>query len=261
MRFLAFSAMTVAFMATVSAKFDIGRCRTDVPQLSYEDVDTGDYEWDFRVPFERRFLAIDRQFEDLIAALTNFGFKMPLDYECDQLGAIEPFKSLAEEQKEADEDLDTPLDLYDDVNFHWEEDLFNLWFPEREDAVLRMVAYFELPDDDPPTAVLGYEQWYLCIDSFSLDAVIEQNEAFGLERTSGSSFFVSLTSLFDIFKKLNMSFKVHGGIIFGENEGASGHEDLIEETAYDLEGFEIPGYNFANYVAVTGADDYCGVEL
>jgi hypothetical protein len=186
---------------------------------------------------------------------------MPLNYECDQLGAMEPFLSLAEEQLEADEDLDTPTDLYDGVNFLWEEDLFNLWFPEREDAVLRMVAYYqEAEDADPPTFTDGYEQWYLCIDSFSLDAVIEQNEAFGLERTSGSSFFVSLTSLFDIFKKLNMSFKVHGGIIFGENAGASGHEDLIGVTAYDLEGFEIPGYNFANYVAVTGADEYFGVE-
>jgi len=31
MRFLAFSAMTVAFLATVSAKFNFGRCRTDIP--------------------------------------------------------------------------------------------------------------------------------------------------------------------------------------------------------------------------------------
>jgi hypothetical protein len=93
-----------------------------------------------------------------------------------------------------------------------------------------------------------------------LDAVIEQNEAFGLERTSGSSFFVSLTSLFEIFKKLNMSFKVHGGIILGENLGHRGPEKILEWTAYDLEGFEIPGYNFANYVAVTGGDVYCGVE-
>jgi hypothetical protein len=40
---------------------------------------------------------------------------MPLDYECDQLGAIEPFKSLAEEQKAADDAKDDPLGAYDDI--------------------------------------------------------------------------------------------------------------------------------------------------
>jgi hypothetical protein len=197
---------------------------------------------------------------------------MPLDYECEPLGSIEPFKSINERQQEEDADADAPTGLYDgtfevagksvgEYWFGWDadtEDIFNLWFPEREDAVLRLVEYFEF--NEPVSWIYGHEQWYLCIDSFSLDAVIEQNEAFGLERTSGSSFFVSLTSLFDIFKKLNMSFKIHGGIILGENLGAAGHEDLIEDKAYDLEGFEIPGYNFANYVAVTGADEYFGVE-
>ena len=88
---------------------------------------------------------------------------------------MEPFLSLAEEQLAADEDADAPTDLYDGVKFHWEEDFFDLWFPDREDAVLRMVTYFELPTAPPVMAVVGLEQWYLCIDSFSLDAVIEQN--------------------------------------------------------------------------------------
>jgi hypothetical protein len=47
------------------------------------------------------------------------------------------------------------------------EDIFNLWFPEREDAVLKMVTYL-----DGSTPV---EQWYYCMDAFSLDAIIEQN--------------------------------------------------------------------------------------
>ena len=161
MRFLAFSAMTVAFIATVSARFDFGRCRTDIPQTAFEDIEA-------TVPSAYRFMAIDRETVFLINALTDFGFKMPLDYECESLSAIEPFKSMAVEQLKADEDADAPTGDWDGSNFIWDdEDLYNLWFPEREDAVLKMVTYL-----DGSTPV---EQWYYCMDAFSLDAIIEQN--------------------------------------------------------------------------------------
>jgi hypothetical protein len=52
-----------------------------------------------------------------------------------------------------------------------------------------------------------------------LDAILEQNEAFGLERTSASSAFVSL---FDVFNKLSISFKLHGGLFWGFTAGIMG---------------------------------------
>ena len=116
-----------------------------------------------------RLMLIDRGFESLIETLTYFGFKMPLDYECEALGSIEPFKSINERQQEEDADADAPTGLYDgtfevagksvgEYWFGWDadtEDIFNLWFPEREDAVLKMVSYYEDCtgcDADPPFA-------------------------------------------------------------------------------------------------------------
>jgi hypothetical protein len=61
-----------------------------------------------------------------------------------------------------------------------------------------------------------WDLYYVCIDTFSLDALIEQSEAFGLERTSLSSFYVSWVELMSIQKKLNWTFRVHGGILAGD---------------------------------------------
>ena len=248
MRFLAFSAMTVAFLATVSAKFNFGRCRTDIPQLTFDDIDA-------EYPCNGRLAFIDRGLESLIADLTAFGFKMPFDYECEGLGSIEPFKSIAERQKKEDEDLDDPTEYYDGSTFAWDadtEDTFNLWFPEREDAVLKLISYDVLPH-----APWVLEQWYLCIDTYSLDAILEQNLAFGLERNSASSFFVSLL---DVFKRLSMSFKVHGGLFWGMKAGSG---DLVWNTiiptTVETDGLEIPGYNFNEYIPVIGSDTYCDV--
>ena len=86
-----------------------------------------------------------------------------------------------------------------------------------------------------------------------MDAIFDQNEAFGLERTSASSAFVSL---FDVFNKLSISFKLHGGLIWGFKLFASG-----VDTYFDDEAYEIPGYNYQEYHPVKNSNAYCGVEV
>ena len=70
---------------------------------------------------------------------------------------MEPFKSINERQQEEDADADEPTGWYDgslevagkSIGEHWfgwdakTEDIFNLLFPEREDAVLKLVSYYE----------------------------------------------------------------------------------------------------------------------
>ena len=97
MRFLAFSAIAVAFVATVTARFDLGRCRTDIPQVKWDD-------YDHAIPNRHRFSLVDRELQHLVNAFIQLGFKLPIDYECDDLVTIEPFKSMHARQKKADDD-------------------------------------------------------------------------------------------------------------------------------------------------------------
>jgi hypothetical protein len=46
----------------------------------------------------------------------------------------------------------------------YDEKTYNLFFPKRSDAIVRMVS-FE-PD-------FGAEQYYFCMDTFSYDALVE----------------------------------------------------------------------------------------
>ena len=242
MRFLAFSALTVAFLATVSSKINFGPCRTDIPQLAFDD-----YEPDG--PYEHRIFGMDAQLVDFVDFIGQLGFVMPFDYQCDDLSTFSPFADIAKRQYDEDQALDTPTDDWDEVNFLYDdEDEFNLIFPDREDAILKYVSYEDFSD--------SFDQLYFCVDTFSLDAIIEQNMAFGLERTSISGLFVSLTSLFGIFEKLNWTFRVHGGILAGDFFYSETGHSLIDGYIADISTI-IPGYSLDNYAAIQGDIDAC----
>ena len=90
-----------------------------------------------------------------------------------------------------------------------------------------------------------------------MDAIIEQNIAFGLERTSGSSFYVSATSFLEVFKKLNLTFRLHGAALVSYQYGSAGPAGTIFAQIWDEN--VIPGYSWSDLVPVTSSDDYCGV--
>ena len=153
MRIFTFAAITVAFVASVAGKFGFGPCREDVPQLAYAD-----YEAD--TAYNHILFAMDHDFFELANVLDNLGFKFPLEnWRCDDLNTISPFKELAEEQETDD--------------FFFDEDTFNLFFPERTDAVLKYAKNGESGGDFTDIV-------YLCMDTFSAPAIIEQARAFGL---------------------------------------------------------------------------------
>jgi hypothetical protein len=89
---------------------------------------------------------MDSGLKELIEIGKSYGFKAPLDPNCDELSALSPFKEMneatQEEFKEFDFYINDPLFA---KAFFYDEDTYNLLFPERTDAVFRM-AGFTYPD-------------------------------------------------------------------------------------------------------------------
>ena len=95
MRFITFAAVTVAFIASVSAKIGFGSCPTNIPRTTfaeYTNVVSGFATDDL---YYHEIIAIDKQFETLIPLLGKFGFKVPLNIACDDLGTMPPFSTIA----------------------------------------------------------------------------------------------------------------------------------------------------------------------
>jgi len=85
---------------------------------------------------------MDRELKELLEIGKAYGFKAPLDPDCDDLTAVSPFKEL-----NADYLDDNKVALGSLVNdpyikqiFTYDEDNYDLFFPERTDAVLRMAG-------------------------------------------------------------------------------------------------------------------------
>lgn len=77
----------------VSAKFNFGPCPfADLPQMAYSDYLPDD---DVAVGYYHDITGIDRGIADLIDALQVLGFEPPLNYKCDDLGTISPWKEIA----------------------------------------------------------------------------------------------------------------------------------------------------------------------
>jgi len=144
--------------------------------------------------------------------------------------------------------LDEPTESWDGAKFNWsDEDKFYAMFPDRDDAVLKMVG-FEYGE--------SIEHLYFCVDAFSFDAIIEQNKAFGIEASSLRSFFTSFGALLSVQKKLNLTFRIHGAILLGMSPfGVLGTNGIVAK--YIVFEHLIPAYNYEEIVSVNGDELYC----
>jgi hypothetical protein len=136
--------------------------------------------------------------------LEEFGFVFPLDWKCEDLARAYPFIEITERQNE---------ESYEEGDwFFWEEEDWDLFFNDRADALLKFLRVDEYPWGSGPTEII-----YLCADPFSLPAAMVAARAFGLDTSdSNVSLVESLNAFGDIFKKLNLAFKLHGAILLGE---------------------------------------------
>jgi hypothetical protein len=71
MRILALATVTVAYFASVTAKFSIGACRTDIEQVSFSDYEE-------TAPYPHKLFAMDKGFFGLFQFLEGLGFMSPL---------------------------------------------------------------------------------------------------------------------------------------------------------------------------------------
>jgi hypothetical protein len=89
MRILTFAAVTLAFIASVSAKFNLGSCNRDIEPLAFADYGIED-------GYHHFVYQIDRDIRDFLNGMEDFGFKPLYDWRCEDLTAISPFKEIAE---------------------------------------------------------------------------------------------------------------------------------------------------------------------
>jgi hypothetical protein len=210
MRIIAFATLTVAFLASVSAKIGLGACPTNTPLKTfadYTDADTGFGEYQY---YNHEIIAIDKQFEQLIGLAGKFGFKVPANINCDDLSKFPPFSVVAQGVYDAAEAADASQTYTDGTQFNFYiEKFFNTLFPARSDAIVKMVNFVATADSEA-------EYYYVCVDSFSLPAVLDQVRAAGLPIPPEAIKFIDIFNKLNVvFKKLNLTLKLEGGVVIG----------------------------------------------
>ena len=141
MRFITFAAVTVAFIASASAKIGFGSCPETVPMKTWTDYSGGN---GFGVDqfYNHEIIAIDKQFDQLLGMAKKFNLKIPLDVACDDLGTVPPFNQIAKAIFEAAEAEDDAQNLADGTNFNYPaKEAFELLFPPRNDAIVKLVDF------------------------------------------------------------------------------------------------------------------------
>jgi hypothetical protein len=135
MRSILLGTLTLAFLASVSAKIDIGLCRTDITTVDFATYSKAPAP----LPYSHMIGAIDSGLKDLINLAQGFGFKFPLNPDCDDLGKAHPFSALAATQKAAAVTAKASQEAVDGTKFAFTADLFKKVFPERKDAIAKLV--------------------------------------------------------------------------------------------------------------------------
>jgi len=153
----------------------------------------------------------------------DLGFDIPIDIHCQRLTAASPFKELAEDQKAEAIKKNPAQTDYSGTNFSLEtEELFNIFYPPRDDAVSKLTWTEPLYAGPGGPLIDYFEISYVCADVFSGAALVEQTRTFGMEPSESMiSLLESFGGLAEIFKKLSLSIKMHGIVVNGISIGSS----------------------------------------
>ena len=210
MRFITFAAVTVAFIASVSAKIGFGSCPETVPMKTWTDythASTGFAQDQF---YYHEIVAIDKQFDQLLGLAKQFNLKLPLNVACDDLGTVPPFNAIAKAIFDAAEAADASQTLADGKNFNYPaKEAFDLLFPPRNDAIVKLVD-FQITDNKEA------EFYYVCVDSFSFPAILAQVRSMGIPIPPEAIQVIDIVNkLSVILKKLNLTLKIEGGVVVG----------------------------------------------
>ena len=171
MRFITFAAVTVAFIASVTAKIGFGSCPENIPMKTWTDYTTSIAKKQF---YFHEFVAIDKQFVDLIEMAKKYGLKIPLDITCDDLGTIPPFSQIAKALYDEVEAEDADQNLADGVIFNYpSKEVFELLLPPRKDAIVKLVDFIGRGNEEA-------DFYYICVGSFSFPAILAQVRGMGI---------------------------------------------------------------------------------
>ena len=140
MRFFTFAAVTVAFVASVSAKIGFGACSENVPTTSWAEYSDTTYGFAQDHFYNHEIMALDSQLEKLLGLASKFGVKLPFDVQCGDLGTIPPFNELAKAVKSAMDQIDSTQTQADGIKFNYPaQQAFDLLFPDRADSIVKLV--------------------------------------------------------------------------------------------------------------------------
>lgn len=183
---------------------------------------------------------MDRGLLSLINTLENFGFSSEFDVACGELGAVEPWATMAGLQWEDD------LSSYELEFFYDDEDIWKSLFNERDDAVLSVIESYLAPGEE-------FNVNYFCADTLSLPAFFEFASAFGIE--PNESLATNLNSFLTVFTKLGLNFKTHGAFIDG-HPGDEATRDMSYMSRF-LGGYLPNNYNVIEMTGLSKSEVYC----
>jgi hypothetical protein len=243
MRFITFAAVTVAFIASASAKIGFGSCPETVPMRTWTDYSGGNGFAEDQF-YYHEIIAIDNQFDQLLGMAKKFGLKIPLDVACDDLGTVPPFNQIAKAIYDAAQAADATQTLADGKNFNYPaKEAYELLFPPRNDAIVKLVDFLATDNKEA-------EFYYICVDSFSFPAVLAQVRGMGIPIPPEAIKVIDIVNkLSVIMKKLNLTLKIEGGVVVGARPAGAADVTALE-TAF---GGKLPKYPWSGMKVIDKA--------
>ena len=204
MKFIKFAAVTVAFIASVSAKLGFGFC-PDVPTKTWDDyshASTGFAKDQF---YYHDIIAFDKQLHWIIEMAQKFqdnflGFNIA----CDDITTILPgLQEISKGIFDAAEAADASQTKADGKNFNWpDKEVFEKTFPPTNDIPSVKLVDFKTTKNKEA------EFYFICYDAISL--FMQLNYGPSLAKTLLYNIIKS-----PIWKMLNLTLKFEVGVIVG----------------------------------------------
>jgi hypothetical protein len=168
MKFITFAAVTVAFIASVSAKLGFGFC-PDVPTKTWDDYSHASTGFAKDQYYYHEIIAFDKQLDWIIEMLKKVGYDfLSINIHCDDISTMYDFNQIAKGIYDAAEAADASQTKADGKNFNWpSKEVFEEFFRVSlvGEPVVKMVDFKTTKNKEA-------EFYYLCIDGIPLLSMI-----------------------------------------------------------------------------------------